>query len=572
MAPHGGIDIIARRMQHEILACANQAGEFGPVHPLNGQQGVVNVRFVRPCGIEKFVHGCDAEPVVIARTGNMPPTIIHYHTPRRLRTLGNHPPKRRAMGLPGVGHHLAIQFKKVHMTASYKCSVSVLMGVVLATLAACGGGSSGGAGDVTATPAPAPAPTPTPTTPDAIALEATDGFLFTGSLLGDGAGAWSGGDGGDGGSGDGGGGAGDGEFVKVSMKFPFTGQPTGTLTWKVLRSQYGITGNTGTLSIEKDVATKGGYKITAFNGNAAAVRATQSNFFVSSSGQLSGTLPLPIGAGGAVKDALFSGIRFLDAKSKATDMSEVAGLYAAAAINAEVGTGAKPAVGFQIFKLNANGTGRACSYQTGTYSDTCTDGLDFVATFVDAANRHVIRFKEATTQSQPIAAGRATSIDMLAVVRKFGTDGASFTGDVVTSAAGRVSRTGAFYASRIGATPRSLASMVGAWNYTGRDLNSSVSSSTQVAINFVNGDLKVTGSASGGGCQASASTITPSPLNVVLNVSVNVLDNDPQATKVMIPMDTDLAVFITTNSNRNNSVGMLRRYSTDPTKAPCQPS
>ena len=114
--------------------------------------------------------------------------------------------------------------------------------------------------------------------------------------------------------------------------------------------------------------------------------------------------------------------------------------------------------------------------------------------------------------------------------------------------------------------------MVGAWNYTGRDLNSSVSSSTQVAINFVNGDLKVTGSASGGGCQASASTITPSPLNVVLNVSVNVLDNDPQATKVMIPMDTDLAVFITTNSNRNNSVGMLRRYSTDPTKAPCQPS
>lgn len=455
------------------------------------------------------------------------------------------------------------------MKVSYKSGVSALMGAVLATLAACGGG--GGGGDA---PATTPAPTPVTPTPTAVALDAVDAFLFTGSLMGNGAGLWSGDGGGDGGSGDGGGAGGDGEFIKVNMKFPFAGQPTGTLTWKVLRSQYGITGNTGTLSLEKDVATNGGYKITAVNGSAAAVRATQGNFFVSSSGQLSGTFPLPIGAGGSVKDVLFSGVRFLDAKSAATDFSEFAGQYAYASLSSKVGANSS-SVEYGVSKLNADGTGRYCP-QTFTYSATCQDGLDVVATFIDPTVRNVIRFTEAPTQATPLGGGITSNVlDMLVVMRKFN-GGVSMSGDLVNTLGGNSPEagkyTGALYASRIGAAPLTLASMVGAWNGAGRDITNSVSSSNQVAINFVKGDLKITGSASGGGCQASSSTITPSSLNGVLNVSVNVLDNDPAAVKLMIPVDVDLAVFIVTKSNRNNFFGMARRYSTDPTKAPCQPS
>ncbi len=459
-----------------------------------------------------------------------------------------------------VGHHLSIQFQKVHMTVSYKSGVSVLMGALLATLAACGGG--GGGGDAPATPAPTPT-TPVATTPDAIALEASDSFTFAGYLFGDGSGTWSGGDGGDGGSGDGGGAGGDGEFIKVNMKFPFKGQPTGTLTWKVLRSKFGITGNTGTLSIEKDTSGNGGYKITAVNGSAAAVRATQGNFFVSSSGQLSGTFPLPIGAGGSVKDVLFNGVRFADAKSSATDFSEFAGQYAFAVISNTVGTGANSTTGIGVAQLNADGTGRICD-NTFTFSATCTNGLDIVATYNDTSSRNLIRFKAAPTQSQPLASGNGNVLDALVVVRHFGTaDGVSMTGDFVTTGNGDPGTTGAFYGSRIRATPVNLAAQVGAFTFTGRIINFG-SISLKVASNFVGADLKGGSESSKGVCANSSSTSFVGPVNGVTTV----VGGGIATTRYSIVMDVDMAVHV----NPGTSLGFLRRFSTDPAQSPCQPS
>jgi hypothetical protein len=459
-------------------------------------------------------------------------------------------------------NHLSIQFQKVHMTVSYKGGVSVLMAALLATLAACGGG--GGGGDAPAAPPAAPTPTtPVATTPDAIALEATDSFTFAGYLFGDGSGTWSGGDGGDGGSGDGGGAGGDGEFIKVNMKFPFKGQATGTLTWKVLRSQYGITGNTGTLTIEKDAATNGGYKITAVNGSTASVRATQSNFFVSKSGQLSGSFPLPIGAGGSVKDVLFNGVRFADAKSTATDMSEFAGQYAYGSVSKKLAS-SFTSVENGVFKLNADGTGRVCG-GTLTHSATCADGMDVVASFIDPAVRNVIRIKQAPTQSTPFSGGTTSNVlDMLAVMRKFGTNGGvSLTGDVVNTISGNPATagtyTGATYASRIGAAPLDPNALIGAWNIVDRNTANSVTSFARTAIANVGGVVKTRDFEIPGGCQSTQTVLTPGPVNGTFSGGGGAFTG--------ILLDEDSAVGV-----EGQNIVFIRRYSTNPTVVTgCQP-
>ena len=56
-----GFTRLARRVQDEILACADQAREFWPVHPVHGQQGVVDVRLVGPCGVKEFFHRGDLQ-------------------------------------------------------------------------------------------------------------------------------------------------------------------------------------------------------------------------------------------------------------------------------------------------------------------------------------------------------------------------------------------------------------------------------------------------------------------------------------------------------------------------------
>jgi len=428
---------------------------------------------------------------------------------------------------------------------------SALVVALVSGLSACGGGGSGTA-----------ATTPAPTTPASSSLALGLADTFTGVLLGGGTGLWSGDVGADGGSADGGGAAGDGEFVKVSMKFPSATSSAGTLTWTVLRSQFGITSSTGILNIQRDTSGAGGYKVVGVNGVATAVRATQGNFFVSTSGQLTGTLPLAVGTGGAVKDTLFNGIRFNDAKSTATDMSEFAGQYGFASLTANAGTGAAPEVSGGIFNLNTNGTGRICD--GFVYSATCANGLDFVATFDDPASRNLIRFVSAATQSQPITATAMSGVNGLFVPRKFGTAGVSMTGDVVLTSASLPSRTGAVYTSRVGSSAISSASMVGAWSFTGRNILTNSSSSNLAAVNLVGGLLKANSRSTATSCGSSSSTLTPGPINS----AVTITGGGSSATRYLVQLDADLAVF----AAPGEELGLLRRYSTNPLAAPCQPS
>ena len=433
------------------------------------------------------------------------------------------------------------------MTSQLKSGSVVLVVAVAATMAACGGGSG---------PAAVAAP---PVASLALGLSDT----FVGVLAGDGTGIWSG-DGGGTGSGDadGGGGAGDGEFVKVKINFPSTAAPTGTVKWTVLRSQYGITDSTGTMSIQKDATAVGGYKVTAVNGVASGVRPTQSNFFVSASGQFSGSLPLPIGVGGSIKDSLFNGVRFADAKSSVTDMSEYAGTYVTTMLDANVGTGAGADVGAAFLKLNANGTARVCNARNeGTrYSDTCAGGLDMVVSFDDPANRNLLRLIAAPTQSIPLPAGSSTTLNMLAVVRKFGAEGVSMTADYVIGGVGINSRTGAMYGARMGSSPLNISQLVGAWSSTSRNVQGFGSGYNQVGIKFVNGVLKVAGSTSTG-CDAQFATLTAGPLNGMTTATGS------GGAMYLIALDADLAVSF----RPGYELGLLRRYSVDPAVAPCQP-
>ena len=432
---------------------------------------------------------------------------------------------------------------------------SALVVALVSGLTAWGGGGSG-----TAATAPAAPVTPTVPTTTALALALND--TFTGVLQGSGTGLWSGDIGADGGSADGGGAAGDGEFVKVSMKFPSAASANGTLTWTVLRSQFGIANSTGTLNIQRDTTGKGGYKVVGVNGVATAVRATQGNFFVSTSGQLTGTLPLAVGAGGAVKDSLFNGVRFNDAKSTSTDMSEFAGQYAFGILAANAGTGAFPDVSGGIFNLNANGTGRIC--EGFVYSATCANGLDIVATFDDPASRNLIRIVAATTQSQPIASTATNSINGLFVPRKFGTSGVSMTGDILFSGAAVPNRTGGVYASRVGSSAINAASLVGAYSSTSRNILTNSSTSNLAAVNLIGGVLKAGSQASPTTCGSSSSTLTPGPLNSVITIT----GGGSTASRYLVQLDADLAVFVAPGEE----LGLLRRYSTNPLAAPCQPT
>jgi hypothetical protein len=336
----------------------------------------------------------------------------------------------------------------------------------------------------------------------------------------------------------------------------------------VLRSQYGITGSVGVLSIQKDASGAGGYKVTGVtvNGLATPVRTNQGNFFVSTTGQLSGTLPLAIGAGGSVKDVLFSGIRFKDAVSAAADMSEYAGNYGFGLITADVGTGANVAIGAGVFNIAANGSGRLCG-NASSYSASCTNGIDFVASFDDPATRNLLRLRTAASQSQPIAAGFKTGLDMLAVVRKFETSNISFTGDLVATGPGQTNRTGAIYASRFSAAARSPSTAIGAWNYTYRSTKNAVpGGSALVAVADVGGVIKSRDGErnASGQCTNASGTLTAGPggsLAITTAAAVPVLS-------YFIPLDTDLAVVVETDAE----LGLARRFSTDPTKAPCQPN
>lgn len=433
-------------------------------------------------------------------------------------------------------------------------------------LTACGGGGGGSAGDTNAV---ATTPTTASTSPN-LALAAVDNFTFTGALAGTGTGLWSGTEGAsDGGDGDGGGAAGDGEFVKLNMKFPFAGSSTGTLKWTVLRSQYGITGKTGSLTITQDRSGAGGYKVTAVDGVAANVRPTQGNFFVSASGQINGTLPLPIGINNRVKDALFNGVRFTDAKNSATDFSLVAGQFRFGAMDAIAGTGGEADVKVGVLNLDAKGRGRIC-LGSFSYADNCSNGLDIVASFDDPAVRNVIQFVHAPSQS---TASNFTTFNMLAVARKFDSgDGISLTGDfTIADKLSSKTRTGALYASR--STSLTPTSLIGAWNFKGRVVGQDGGdASALIAVAQVGTVVKMrfSNASSATGCSddpADNNTINSSIATGVLTS----VDARVSATPgYLIQLDVDTLVLADPASTVE-AIGLVRRLSKDPTKAPCQP-
>ena len=426
--------------------------------------------------------------------------------------------------------------------ASKRCvrlAIGWLSCISLAALTACGGG--GGSGPTASSPPdPTPAPSPTSVT-----------------LAGDGNGLWSGDAGGDAGGGDGAGAAGDGEFVKVSITFPNAVTSTGTLTWTVVRSQYGLTGTTGTLSIQKDKSGQGGYKVVAVNG-VPSVSSSQANFYVATNGQISGSLPLMINGGR--KDTLFTFAQLLKSTGSSTDFSEYAGQYGFGFIAVDTGTGFNPIVSSGVFQLKADGTGRICD-QSFVYSDSCTNGLDVVATYEDPAARNLLRFRQAAKQSHAIANGWATGADVLAVMHKFGSSGMSFTGDFVTTGP-NANRTGAQFGSRVGSAPLNPTALVGAWNsvivvpyygiYT-----------TYFAISNSNGTVRSRYGISPTNCGATTSTLVANPLMNGSLVSYTPGSSD----SYVIQLDSDVAAYVVPGEE----IGFARRYSTKPTDAPCQP-
>ena len=206
-----------------------------------------------------------------------------------------------------------------------------------ALLVSCGGG--GGGGGTTTTPAG----------PTLTISEATD--TSTAPLLGTDTGQWDG-SGGGGGS-DGGGGAGDGEFLQ--FHFQPTGTTTAVFSWTVLKSEYGITGQTGTMSLSAD--SFGGYKAT---GPAAQ----QGNIFIAKSGLVTGSVPLKIGTNTVYM--LFNGMRYKDV---VTGLALVAGDYFYGASFRQASNGLNPSTEWGTMRINADGTGRICSL--AAYSDTC---------------------------------------------------------------------------------------------------------------------------------------------------------------------------------------------------------
>jgi hypothetical protein len=378
-----------------------------------------------------------------------------------------------------------------------------------------------------------------------------------------------------GGSADSGGAAGDGEFIQLSGRFP-TGVATTNLTWTVLRSNYGLStgkpGNTGTLTVQIDpVAANGGYKVTQVNGVASS-RVTQANFFVSTAGLISGSLPLPIGTNGATVDALYNAMRLSDLSTpaSATDFSAYAGDYMYAQLSSNTDTGASANINTGLLHFNADGTGRACSNSTGIVTPanyaTCPFGLNFTTSYKAGFNNKVLEF--VSNPNQPASAGYPTFFDALATAKSFTSGGVtsmSMTGDVVATQDG-VNRTGAFYAAKITASASVPSLAIGQWNFTSREVNPSATNAGTVTVANIGGTIKINVKAPGVACQGASTTrnMTAGPVNGSLSLSAPPIG---WAAAYAIPMDVDSAIFVVPGSE----LGIMRRFDPTTTTSPCMP-
>ena len=435
--------------------------------------------------------------------------------------------------------------------------LTAIVSTCFVLLSGCGGGGGG-----SAVVPPLTTPVAATTTTSVITLDLTD--TFTGTFAGNGFGVWGGDGGGDGGGADGGGGAGDGEFVKVKIRFPYTGQPDGTLTWTVLKSQYNIAGSSGVLTIRVDspagsagTGGKGGYRVVAstVNGVSTPVRPNQANIFLSPHGVITGTLPRPINGG---KDSAFTGFRFANATTAA--ISDYAGQYAFARTLADSGSGANQQIDAGVFNLNADGTGRFC--QQLSYSATCTNGLDVVASFTDS-NNNVVQIKPASVQSTSFSGSYPVAGSAIAVFRKFGSNSVSFTADLAFVRNDSKAITGALYASRItGASAVNLNGVLGSYNATIKKISGGLAFVASIELSSANigGTFK---SRVGPGittCPPSE-TLTAGPVNgVVTSTSTT----NPIPTYA-VQLDNDTFVFVQSGFQ----LGIARRYSNDPNATAC---
>ena len=434
-------------------------------------------------------------------------------------------------------------------------------------LVGCGGGS-GSSGSSAA-----------PFIPDTSysALTATD--TYTGGFRGDGYGF-----GGDNGSGDAdaGGAAGDGEFITLQGSFP-TGSATSDLTWTVKRSQYGIQDSTGTLTVTRNTSGGGGgYTVTAYSingGTSQSPRAAQSNIFVSETGQITGTLPLPINGG---VDASFTALRFVESQSASSDFSAYAGFYAFAQMAADKGTGLDRGIAAGVVKISADGTGRICPTQS--WAANCTGGADIVLSYEDPANRSLVRFKAAATQTTAIPPGGRNQFDLLAVFRTFdfpggatSTDGLAFTADWLSWDSRDSSvkqRTGIAFGSRIkDVSGNALVSVstdghefVGAWNFVSSPRNGSTYKGYGRA-ELVSGNLvlRLDNGTNTGTCTTSRtySQITTLPGVVMLTNSIDSTD-----VGYGVLLDSDTFIYVKSEDGPDDELGIARRYSATPIVGP----
>lgn len=428
----------------------------------------------------------------------------------------------------------------------------------LVLLAACGGGGGGTNG----------ATSPT-VTYDTSFINPTITDNYASAWIGDGGGF--GGDGG--GSGDSAGGAGDGELVQLIGGFP-AGSGSTLLTWKVLRSQYGQSGATGTLTVIRNLNSSGGYTVTAVNG--AAPRATQANLMVSRSGVVTGTLPLTIA--GAVKDTVFNAVRLADAKTNVVNFAPLAGQYAFGYYLADKGTGANRAVGGGWMKLKADGTGRICP-DALSYSDTCTGGKDVVASY-DTKNNSFIHINQASAQSIAVPAGINNTVDIVAVFRPVtinGVNGYAVTGDVLTYDTRNTSKpqeTGVIYGSRtvdingLNAVTLNSLFVVGSYSVSVNSVNAGKSGYMFASINTTSNGVKVRSSV-----DASTPAVCDNNLNdqglfdaTTTNGVFNIKDQG-NASLVSYGIYFDADSFVVINSD-STALMLARRISTSPSASP----
>ena len=425
-----------------------------------------------------------------------------------------------------------MQIKAVNLLAT---SLRVLPVALATLLVSCGGGSG--------TAAPTDGPLSISTATDTL----TTAFAGTGGGYWDGAG----GDGGGGGGADGGGGAGDGEFVQFHIDF-------GTLkfSWTVLRSEYGIAGQTGSLNLVKDLSN-GGYK-------AIGTGAEQANIFVSKAGQVTGSIPLVVG--GSTVYMTYNAMRYKDA---VTNFNQVAGTYVLVAIIRSVNTGANPETTVGTININNDGTGRFCP-ESG-YSDTCNNGFPVTVGFDDPANPKLI--KVTSSDAHALIGYGVTRTNDQNVQTAF--LDISFTDNSL----GR--RTGNVAMAKLSTINFNPANFTGAWYYAAIDTGSTSRSMGTGQASFNGTTYKTLDSGGSTTCNSSnpafdqgtignASTYESTFTSAGYLFSAFPGGNPSPA--IMIPISTDLLAIArsgTTTPGDHGNYALLRRYNTNPGVAPC---